>query len=154
MTIARAWRGAALAVAAGVLVSALPGPHTASADSTITPGVEIELTVPASNGYRLQLRGWGGHAMLTVSRGAVGDTVAVTYYVPAIVTARRLAADLGAFGRVDLRFDQAGRARRTGLPRRCRGAAPRSGGDSFAARSCFAARATSPAPRRTRRRDE
>src|SRR5262245_52953366 len=59
------------------------------------------MTLPGSHGYRLTIEGFASTVELTAR--APGGAEA-EYEVPGTVTARRLRANLGRFGRVAVRF--------------------------------------------------
>jgi hypothetical protein len=63
--------------------------------------------LPAQNGYQIALLGSDNRVVLEIGRKH-SDAIAV-YVAPGVVTRRRVQADFGAFGRIDMRFRPAGR---------------------------------------------
>jgi hypothetical protein len=115
----KGWSAAALGLAA-ILVSMLLGPASALAiDSDLKHSAVLK--VKASNGYTIlvlasseRVDGRGQAGLIVYGRGG-----SATYAAPAIVTATRLDADLGALGRISLEIAPTGRKKT--LRSRCEG---------------------------------
>jgi hypothetical protein len=87
---------------------AAPAPAVASS---------VELSAHASNGYRIEVTGSRRKVRLS-ARGPAGTA---TYVVPGRVTQRRIVANFGKRGMIDVAFRPGGRARIETPPNRCEG---------------------------------
>jgi hypothetical protein len=92
------------------LLAATPAPGTAAEEESDLRPIDI-FTVKASNGYRLFVvalfqPGYGESSDVYVAVGHKGR--GVSYLAPGTVTDRRVYADLGALGKVDVAFDPTG----------------------------------------------
>ena len=107
MTARLALAFAALSVAAGVL------PGTGLAEPT------MHLSVPASNGYTLQVKTERNQAIVSVWRHRPGGaSLSSTYYANNSADPEEgIVADLGAAGRIDLRFSPNGQTKTIRIPR-------------------------------------
>jgi hypothetical protein len=128
-------RFAAIALLALVAASVLADPAGASV---------MQFSLPASNGYRLQVKTEGGQALVSLNRsnpvatatrsgtgfrsGGLGTSRVATYFVSDAVSADAIDADLGPLGEIHVQFTPSGRTRvvhlhRGAVPAGCR--APR-----------------------------
>ncbi|HEX4307254.1 MAG TPA: hypothetical protein VHZ54_14555 [Solirubrobacterales bacterium] len=83
---------------------------------------DVEFSIPASNGYRIAVTGEVGagrsapdDVTLSASKGAVS----VNYLGHGRLTATRMTASFGRFGRFSLRFRPSGKVRRVTVPSSC-----------------------------------
>lgn len=87
----------------------------------LPPSFSFSLQLPRADGYRLQTS--AGHSRFSLS--AYRGETSATYSAPGFANRHRLEADLGRFGRVDVRFDQTSAARvKRPLGESCRGPRP------------------------------
>jgi hypothetical protein len=108
-------------VAAALL--ALPAGANAKAQNEVHPGrYDLSIELPESDGWEMTISASDHNEVeLSATRGAAS----VSYRVAGHVSSRRVEADFGALGQIDLKLDL--QARGTGVPRlhgRCTGRAP------------------------------
>ncbi len=95
-------------------------------------GFQARFEIEAQHGYEISVIGEGDLVAVEVTRPAPGksrlkrllgiDRAPTAYVARGTVTPRRIAAKLGKFGRIDVRFRPSGRVARSKPRRRCRGA--------------------------------
>ncbi|HWJ42339.1 MAG TPA: hypothetical protein VNR67_02800, partial [Solirubrobacterales bacterium] len=103
------WSGiAAVALATAAVASGFATP--ARAEGEPDTGAFIAFNLKGTNGYRMTV--WAGsrkgyrHGEILILAG--GKRGGVSYFAPATVTDTRVAADLGAFGEIDVTFEPSG----------------------------------------------
>jgi hypothetical protein len=115
MVLRRTLIRAALSVLATAVLVALVAPSAASAARVRQASVNA--TIPGSNGYRIHVNSFRHRVFID----ATLDRSGAVYSAKGTVTAKRLGADLGQFGHIDMTFEPRGPARERDLPPRCRG---------------------------------
>jgi hypothetical protein len=117
---------------AGALLAAFV--FTSGAGAAPAPYLSAEFTVPASNGYTLDVKSERGQLTLIAFRESApvahitdagrllpageGNYASATYYAPATGGPEAIAADLGPLGRIDVAFQPSGQTRVTHLSQR------------------------------------